>query len=380
MIPYGRQTISEEDIAAVNVVLKSDWLTQGPQVPIFEKEVARYVGGKFGIAVNSATSALHIAVMALGVGKGDILWTTPNTFVASANCGLFCGAEVDFVDIDLRTFNIDVDCLAFKLEAASRQGLQCDIQQIRKLADKYGFFIIEDASHAIGASFSSNKPFVARVNCGACTHSDVTVFSFHPVKILTTGEGGMAVTNNQEYADKMLALRQHGIIRDTKKKSPEWPGDWYYEQKLLGYNYRMTDIAAALGRSQLNRVEEFVDRRNELAELYKRKLVYKDMEVTCQEIPDGYRSAYHLFVVLLPGSSDERRLIFDSMRAKDILVNVHYIPIYRQPYFQQMGFDRHDYPNSENYYSRCLTLPLYPAMHDAQVDEVVDALEAALAQ
>jgi len=380
MIPYGRQSISDADIKAVVDVLKSDWLTQGPAVEQFENSVARYCGALHAVAVNSATSALHIACLAAGVGPGDILWTSPITFVASANCALYCGATVDFVDIDSRTYNMSIARLEEKLEQAERSGKlpkvvipvhfsgqPCEMEAIAGLANRYGFKIIEDASHAIGARYKGDP-------VGNCRYSDMTVFSFHPVKIVTTGEGGMVLANDAELHDRLVRLRSHGITRDPSLMTEEPHGPWYYQQIELGFNYRMTDIQAALGVSQMQRLDEFVERRHELARRYDSLL--SDLPLTLPwQAPERY-SSFHLYVVRV--NAENRRQVFDCLRTAKIGVNVHYIPVHTQPYYRRMGFVEGMFPESERYYAEAITLPIFPGMTDAQQDRVVDTLKECL--
>ena len=380
MIPYGRQNISEEDINAVIEVLRSDFITQGPVVPEFEKSVADYCGAKHAVAVNSATSALHIACLALGVGPGDLVWTSPITFVASANCARYCGADVDFVDIDPRTYNLSVASLAEKLEQAKRDGRlpkvlipvhfsgqSCEMETIHALSVQYGFRIIEDASHAIGGSYKGGK-------VGNCNYSDITVFSFHPVKIITTGEGGMAVTNDLQLVKHMARLRSHGITRYPSEMTCPPDGAWYYQQIELGFNYRMTEIQAALGVSQMRRLDEFVTRRQMIAQRYDDLL--KDSPLTLPwQLTDTY-SSLHLYVVRIPAGSLNvgRREVFDRMRSDGIGVNLHYIPVYRQPYYEQMGLKADDFPNAEQYYAEAITLPIFPGLTPLQQDEIAQRL------
>lgn len=380
MIPYGRQNISQEDIDAVVDVLRSDFITQGPVVPEFEKIVASYTGAAHAVAVNSATSALHIACLALGVGPGDLVWTSPITFVASANCARYCGADVDFVDIDPRTYNLSLPCLVEKLKDAKRNnrlpkvvipvhlsGQSCDMEAIYSLSIEYGFRIIEDASHAIGGSYKNEK-------IGSCRYSDITVFSFHPVKIITTGEGGMAVTNNLALVKRMARLRSHGITRYPEEMTCPPDGAWFYQQIELGFNYRMTDIQAALGISQMRRLDEFVSQRHVIAKRY--EVLLHESEVTRPwQHPDTH-SALHLYVVRLPAGTlkSNRREVFERMRAAAIGVNLHYIPLYRQPYYQNMGFIRENFPEAESYYAEAITLPIYPGLTPEQQSEVVNRL------
>lgn len=380
MIPYGRQDVTQADIDAVVEVLRSDFLTQGPQVPRFEQAVAQHVGAGHALAVNSATSALHMACLALGLGPGDWLWTSPITFVASANCALYCGAEVDFVDIDPRTYNLCPQALERKLDEAERNGRlpkvvvpvhlcgqPCDMQAIHGLAKRYGFRIIEDASHAIGGRYQGE--FI-----GNCRYSDITVFSFHPVKIITTAEGGMALTNDTALADKMALLRSHGITRDPSQMTHEADGPWYYQQIDLGFNYRMTELQAALGVSQMQRLDQFVARRHELARRYDELLADLPV-VTPWQHPDSY-SGLHLYVIRLKldGIRRTHRQVFESLRAQGIGVNLHYIPVHSQPYYQRMGFQSGDFPQAEHYYAEAISLPMYYGLSEAMQDTVVQAL------
>ncbi len=383
MIPYGRQDISDADIRAVVDVLRSDFLTQGPAVPAFERSIADYCGTQHAVAVNSATSALHIACLALGVGPGDIVWTTPITFVASANCALYCGAQIDFVDIDPRTYNLSAVRLAEKLSQAEATGKlpkavipvhlcgqPCDMAGIHALSQRYGFKIIEDASHAIGGKYKSEP-------IGNCRYSDITVFSFHPVKIITTGEGGMALTNNENLAKRMQLLRSHGITRDAVDMTHAPDGPWYYQQIGLGYNYRMTDIQAALGMSQMQRLDEFVAKRHMLAKRYIELLAALPV-VTPWQHSDSY-SGFHLYVIRLePGeTSKAQREVFEALRAAGIGVNLHYIPVYRQPYYEQLGFKTGHCPEAEQYYAEAISLPLYTTLTEAQQNQVVTSLREA---
>ena len=385
MIPYGKQDINQDDIDSVIEVLRSDFLTQGPAVPVFEKSVADYCGAKHAVAVNSATSALHIACLALGVGKGDIVWTTPVTFVASANCALYCGASVDFVDIDPRTYNLSVERLAEKLVEAETNGKlpkivipvhlcgqSCDMASIRALGQQYGFKIIEDASHSIGGTYLG-------VPVGGCQYSDITVFSFHPVKIITTGEGGMALTNDARLADKMRRLSSHGITRDAKGMTHASEGPWYYQQLDLGFNYRMTDLQAALGTSQMNRLEEFVSRRKRIAERYDELLHDLPLAIPWQH-PDS-NSARHLYVIRLDFSRCGKSHLdcFQALRESGIGVNLHYIPVYLQPYYQDLGFGRGCCPEAERYYCEAISLPMYFGLTDAQQEYVVESVTNVIA-
>ena len=386
MIPYGRQDISETDIQAVVDVLRSDFLTQGPAVPAFEKAVADYCGAGHAVTVNSATSALHIACLALGVGKGDIVWTSPITFVASANCALYCGADVDFVDIDPRTYNLSTERMAEKLAQAEKSGRlpkvvipvhlcgqPCDMAGIHALSQRYGFKIIEDASHAIGGKYKGEP-------IGNCRYSDITVFSFHPVKIITTGEGGMALTNNENLAKRMQLLRSHGITRNEADMTHAPEGPWYYQQIELGFNYRMTDIQAALGLSQMSRLDEFVAKRHAIAKRYEQLLA--DLPViTPWQHPDGY-SGLHLYVIRLKLAEigKTHRQVFEALRAAGIGVNLHYIPVYRQPYYEDMGFKAGLCPEAERYYLEAISLPMYPNLTEAQQDKVIESLRVATTQ
>ena len=384
MIPYGRQDISQADIEAVLEVLRSDFLTQGPAVPAFEEAVTSWAGVRYATAVNSATSALHLACLALGLGRGDRLWTSPNTFVASANCALYCGAEIDFVDIDPLSYNMSVAALEEKLAAAKLQGClpkivipvhfagqSCEMKSIHRLAEQYGFRIIEDASHAIGGKYLG-KPI------GNCHYSDIAIFSFHPVKIITTAEGGLAVTNDAGLAAQMALLRSHGITRDPAQMTHAPDGPWYYQQVALGYNYRMTDIQAALGTSQMARLEEFIARRHALAHRYNEKLKSLPVIVPWQH-PDTY-SGMHLYPIRLQldrvGVS--HREVFESLRRGGIGVNLHYIPVHTQPYYQRLGFRQGDFPEAERYYAEAISLPMYATLSDAAQDRVVDVLRDAL--
>lgn len=382
MIPYGRQSISQEDIHAVLAVLSSDFLTQGDQVPAFEQAMLNYTGAQFAVAVNSATSALHLACLALDLGPDDWLWTTPNTFVASANCGRYCGAEVDFVDIDPTSYNLCCRALTHKLEQAQQQGKlpkvvvavdfagqPCEWETLRDLALQYGFYLIEDASHAVGGTYKGQP-------IGNSSYADITVFSFHPVKIITTAEGGMALTNNAELASRMARLRSHGITRIEAEMTHEPDGPWYYQQLELGLNYRMTELQAALGSSQLQRIDEFVARRRSLAQRYDH--VLSGLPLQCpQQHPEG-ESAFHLYPIVLQDTS--RRLeVFNKLRAAGIGVNVHYIPVHTQPYYQQRGHRIGDYPIAEAYYAGAISLPLYADLSNEQQEFIIATLKQVLA-
>ena len=383
-IPYGRQDITQDDVDAVVSVLQSDFLTQGPMVPRFEGAVARACGAAHAIAVNSATSALHIACMALGLGEGDWLWTSPLTFVASANCGRYCGASVDFVDVDPETYNMSVPALTLKLAKAEKEGKlpkilvpvhlcgqPCNMEGIAALAQKYGFKVIEDASHAIGGRYQGQP-------IGNCAFSDITVFSFHPVKIITTAEGGMAVTNDATLADAMALGRSHGITRDPAHMIGEPDGAWYYQQISLGYNYRMTELQAALGISQVTRLAEYVERRHALARRYDSLLASLPVTTPWQH-PDSY-SGLHLYPIRLKLDKLSRthRQVFDSLRVQGILVNLHYIPVHTQPYYANMGFSKDDFPEAMTYYREAISLPMYQTLSETQQDRVVEALQKAL--
>ncbi len=385
VIPYGRQDINQEDIDAVVNVLLSDYLTQGPVVPAFEKAVADYCGAQHAVAVNSATSALHIACLALGVGNGDIVWTTPITFVASANCALYCGATVDFVDINPSTYNLSVERLEEKLIQAEKTGKlpkvvipvhlcgqSCDMAGIHALSQKYGFRIIEDASHAIGGKYKGEP-------VGNCRYSDITIFSFHPVKIITTGEGGMAVTNDSALAKHLRLLRSHGISSTPEDMQPRPSQEiWNYQQLDLGFNYRMTDIHAALGLSQMQRLDEFVTKRHAIAKRYDQRL--SDLPVvTPWQHPDGF-SSYHLYVIRLKldAINKTHRQVYEALRAAGILVNLHYIPVYRQPYYEKMGFNEGCCPEAERYYMEAISIPMYYGLIDVQQDRVMGELRNAI--
>lgn len=381
MIPYGRQSISEEDIGAVCAALRSDFLTQGPAIERFERAVAEHCGARHAVAVSNATAALHIACLALDLGPGDLAWTSPNTFVASANCARYCGADVDFIDIDPVSWNLSPTLLAQRLDEARARGRlpkvlvpvhfsgqSCDMEEIGRLALEYGVTVIEDASHAIGASFLE-----AAVGC--CKYSDCAVFSFHPVKIVTTGEGGIIVTNRDDLAARLLRLRSHGITRDASVMVEKNSGPWYYEQLELGYNYRMTDIQAALGASQMTRLEAFVGRRRELAARYDKLLADLPLQLPVQDA--RARSSWHLYVVRLRLCEIGRthRQVFEALRAAGIGVNLHYIPVHLQPYYRALGFAEGYCPEAERYYGEAISLPLYPALSEANQDYIATTLQ-----
>jgi len=384
IIPYGRQDISEADIQAVVDVLHSDYLTQGSAAPAFENKIAAYCGAQHAVAVTNATSALHLACLALDVGTNDIVWTTPITFVASANCALYCGAKVDFVDIDSRTYNMSVEALAEKLASAEESGnlpkvvipvhlcgQPCDMAGIHALSQRYGFKVIEDASHAIGGKYRGEP-------MGNCRYSDITVFSFHPVKIITTGEGGMALTNNEQLAKRMELLRSHGITRDENEMTHEADGPWYYQQIDLGFNYRMTELQAALGLSQMSRLDEFVTKRHAIAKQYNR--LFAELPViTPWQHADGY-SGLHLYAIRLKLAEINKthRQVFEELRQAGIGVNLHYIPVYHQPHYEKMGFTAGYCPEAEKYYSEAISLPMYPGLSETQQNKVFETLHQIL--
>ena len=384
MIPYGRQSLDQADIDAVVAVLRSDWLTQGPAIERFEQAMARRCQAGHAVAVCNATAALHIACLAAGLGPGDRLWTTPNTFLASANCGRYCGAQVDFVDIDPLTWNLDAVALAAKLEQAERDGTlpkvlvavafsgqSCDMREIARLSERYGFTVIEDASHAVGASYAGRP-----VGCGE--FADMTVFSFHPVKIITSAEGGMILTNRPELAQRLQRLRSHGMTRDAEQMTEPSHGPWYYQQVELGFNYRITDLQAALGFSQLNKLDGFIARRRELAARYDRLL--GGLPLTLPGLQADAESAWHLYVVRLrlDEISLSHRHVFEGLRAAGIGVNLHYIPVHLQPYYRELGFAPGDYPQAERYYAEAISLPMFPSLSDEQQDYVVGQLQRLL--
>jgi UDP-4-amino-4,6-dideoxy-N-acetyl-beta-L-altrosamine transaminase len=384
MIPYGKQDISDDDIDAVVAVLKSDFITQGPKVPKFEAEISRHCKGSaskppFAVATNSATSALHIACLALEVGKGDAVWTSPISFVASSNCALYCGADINFVDIDIHTGNISSQCLADKLAQAAithtlpkvvivvhLAGQSCEMEKIKKLSEQYKFFIIEDASHAIGAAYNMTP-------VGSCAYSDITVFSFHPVKVITSAEGGMALTNDANVAKKLRLFRSHGVTGDPQEMTEESHGPWYYQQVCLGFNYRMTELQAALGLSQRSRLDDFVKKRNQLAKIYDE--AFKETSLSILKPLAPSYSSYHLYIVLLSeADADKHRHIIEKLRSNGIFAHVHYIPIHIQPYYQNLGFAVGDFPVAENYYKRAISLPLFPHLETNDQIKVIDTL------
>ena len=385
MIPYSRQDITDEDIAEVKKILSSDFLTQGPTVSRFEKSVADYCSASYAVAVNSATSALHIACMALDLGPGDSLWTSPNTFVASANCGRYCGADIDFVDIDSKTYNMSVDALSEKLITAEKSGnlpkvivpvhfagQPCDMPAIYKLSKRYGFKVIEDASHAIGASYN-------KIKVGSCTHSDITVFSFHPVKIITTAEGGMALTNSKDIADKLFRLRTHGITNDKALMHQRSDEEiWNYQQIELGFNYRMNDIQAALGLSQLSRLDDYIKSRHKIASIYDREFNGLAIEKPYQS--KTVYSSYHLYPVRIKENlkGQTQKEIYSILRKSNIAVNLHYIPVHRHPYYEALGFKKNDFPESEKFHREVITLPMFSTLLKEQQDIVIKSLISAI--
>lgn len=386
MISYGKQSISDSDIKSVVDVLRSDLITQGPIVKNFERALCQRVGASHSVVVNSATSALIVACKALGLTSGDILWTSPNSYVASANSAICCGASVDFVDIDKETHNISTEALTQKLIVAEREGKlpkvlmpvhfagwPCDMKEIKILADKYGFYVLEDASHALGATYKGS-------NIGDCSYSDITVFSFHPVKIITTGEGGAAMTNSEALSHKMRLISNHGVTRDHRLMTTSSEGAWYYEQLEVGYNFRMSDIHAALGLNQLGRLDDFLSSRSRAAEYYYNMLAQLSLTLPVHEVnyPDAHRSSSHHLYPILVESSDIRRSVFDFLRSRDIGVNVHYLPIYMQPFYRHLGFEEGYCPVAEDYYKRAISLPLYPDLSTGQLDTVVSAVTDSL--
>lgn len=381
MLFYGKQNINQADIDAVRKTLLSDFLTQGPAVEQFEKKVAAYCGARYAVAVSNATAALHIACLAAGLSESDILWTSPNTFVASANCGRYCGADVDFVDICGDDYNMSAAELEKKLRSGKKTpkvvvpvhfaGQSCNMRRIYELSQLYGFTVIEDASHAIGGTYQGEK-------VGSCKFSDMAVFSFHPVKIITTGEGGMVVTNRRDLFEKLLLYRCHGITRNIDLMQGKSDGPWYYEQIDLGFNYRMTDLQAALGISQMDRLDEFVRKRRYLADRYNHLLM--DLPVQTPRMQDAAASAWHLYVVRLDFNRihKDKITIYQEMRDRDIALNVHYIPVHLQPYYKNLGFVGGDFPTAETYYREAITLPLFYALTDHQQDHVVQSLKEVL--
>lgn len=380
MIPYSRQLISKSDIASVNKVLKSDFLTQGPNKKKFENLLSKTCGVKYSSTFNSATSALHIACLALGVGRGDEVWTCTNSFVASANCALYCQAKIDLVDIDPSDFNMCMESLEKKLSKAKKRnklpkviipihfgGLPPNLKKLKELKKKYKFKIIEDASHALGAKYNSE-------DIGNCKYSDIAVFSFHPIKMITTIEGGVATTNNQKYADQMSKLRTHGIVKEKFKMKRKKEGNWYYEQNDLGLNYRMNDVQAALGLSQLKKLNKFLKRRREIAKLYIKKL--KKLPVNFQLENLKLKSSYHLFVIEIQKGKKLKKKIFDILRRNNILVNVHYIPIHLQPYYMKnFGFKKGQFKLAENYYDRAISLPIYYSLSNSRVQSIINLIK-----
>jgi UDP-4-amino-4,6-dideoxy-N-acetyl-beta-L-altrosamine transaminase len=386
LIPYGSQDISEEDINSVIEILRSDYLTQGPAVNKFETAVAQYSNASHAIAVNSATSALHIACLALDLGKGDALWTSANTFVASANCALYCGAKVDFIDIDPVTYNINLELLEEKLESASKAnslpkiivpvhlcGLPVDMKKLFLLSQKYGFKIIEDASHAIGAKYFNEDGYLSPI--GDCRYSDICIFSFHPVKIITSGEGGMALTNDAKVASTLTALRSHGISREAVDFEPRDSNEiWNYQQILLGFNYRITDIQAALGSSQIMRIDDFIDRRHQIAGIYGSAL--SNLPITLPAQDAGSRSSYHLYPIriLSAQNTKSQKEIYTQLHAEGILVNLHYIPVYRHPYYEALGFKEGHCPEAEKFHKDALSIPMYPALTEREIERTIAGL------
>jgi len=373
-IPYGKQHITDDDINAVIKILKSDFLTQGPAIELFEEKVKEYTGSKYGIAVSNATAALHISCLSMGLTKGDELWTSPISFVASSNCALYCGAKVDFVDIDPKTYNLCPNKLEHKIKSTGRvpkivvpvhlSGHSCDMEALFHLSQKYGFLLLEDASHAIGASYKNQK-------IGGCQYSDATVFSFHPVKIITTGEGGFVTTNNKELYNKLKLFRNHGITRG-KKDMTQYDGPWYYEQLKLGYNYRITDIQCALGYSQMQRLDEYIQLRRKLAKHYNK--VLSKLEITLPYQAQYQDSSWHLYIIKVKN----RAKIFDLLRNNQIGVNVHYIPIHTQPYYKQLGFKKGDFPCAEQYYEEAISLPMYPGLKEEEFNYIYEKLKSVI--
>lgn len=384
MIPYGKQEITQSDIDSVVEVLKSDFLTQGPVVPVFEEHIKNFCGSKYAVATNSATSSLHSACHALGVSKGDIVWTSANTFVASSNCAIYCGATVDFIDIDPRSFNICLNKLESKLILAKKSGKlpkvvipvhltgqSCDMKKIYELSLTYSFKIIEDASHSIGSKYLDKY-------VGSCDYSDITIFSFHPVKIITTGEGGVATTNDENLAEKLNLFRSHGITRDSELMRKHPDGPWYYEQIDIGYNYRMTELQAALGISQLERIESMISKRHLIANEYDKKLSNLPLRVPWQDKKS--HSSYHLYVIRLNLNqiNISHRDFFIEMRNEDILVNLHYIPVYFHPYYKKLGFKEGHCPEAEKYYADAVSIPMFPTLTDKDQNKVINTIKSIL--
>ena len=379
MIPYGKQNINKEDINSVIEVMKSDFLTQGPVTPLFENELQSFCNAKYAVATINATSALHLACLSIGITKGDIVWTSPISFVASANCVLYCGGEIDFVDIDSKTYNMSIDSLENKLVQAKKDnklpkaiipvhlsGQSCDMEKIAELSEKYGFKIIEDASHAIGAKYDGTP-------VGSCQFSDITVFSFHPVKIITTCEGGACLTNNKEIYEKIYNLRSHGIVRNQKDMINEKEGSWYYEQKFLGFNYRLNDLQSALGISQIKRLKSFISKRHKIARLYN-KLFEDNKNVITPHQHEKSFSSFHLYIIKVTNLDGyDRKEIFERLREQGYQVNIHYIPIYRHPYYSNK-FKKEDFPSSEEYYSKAISLPIFPYLDKKDIRNVVNII------
>ena len=384
-IPYGKQEILQEDINSVIDVLKSPFITQGPKVSEFEEKIAKYVYAKYAVSTNSATSALHIACLSLGLKKGDFLWTSPISFVASSNCGIYCGAKIDFIDIDPKTYNIDINYLESKLKKTKKSklpkiiiavhfaGQSCDMEALHKLSLRYGFKIIEDASHALGGEYKGNK-------IGGCRYSDISIFSFHPVKPITTSEGGIATTNNQALAKKMKILRSHGITKDIEDfDDPKKDSPWYYEQQILGFNYRLNDISATLGISQLNRLDSYTKKRNKIAEKYNKHLEH--LELKTPFIESYNYSAYHLYPILLTKNSGiSRKKLVEKFLDSKIGVQIHYIPIHLQPFYARFGFKKGDFKEAEQYYKNTISLPIFPNLSDDEQDKVIKVLKKCVAK
>lgn len=380
MINYGRQNIDQTDIDAAIETLQSAYLTQGPKVPEFELKVSTYCKADHAVATNSATSALHCACLSLGLGEGDILWTSPITFVASANCGIYCGATIDFVDIDPATYNICIDQLEAKLIEAEKNnalpkvvvvvhlcGQSCDMKSIYDLSLRYGFKVIEDASHAIGASYDGKR-------VGSCLYSDITIFSFHPVKIITSAEGGMALTNDIQLAERMRLIRSHGVTRNPSLMQEQNPDPWLYEQICIGFNYRMSDLHAALGCSQMERIDRFIQERNDIALRYSEKL--QNLKIQLPVISQKNQSSFHLYVIRVPAES--RLKLYNHLKTNGVLCNVHYIPVHLQPYYRQLGFNTGDFPSAEAYYSEALTLPIYPGLTASEQEKIITLIKESL--